>query len=63
MLKKMILVAIHPLHLARYVGDIQFGAVISYGNVGISYLLTRSSSYDKGLYEHRFGTVEICVKW
>ncbi len=51
------------LYLARRAGDVQIGAVISYGNVGISYLLTRSSSYDKKLYEHRYGTVEICVRW
>ena len=51
------------LYVAHRIGDIQLGAVIGYGNVGISYLLTRSSSYDKGLYEHRYGTVEICVRW
>ena len=51
------------LPVAHYIGDIQLGAVIGYGNLGISYLLTRSTSYDKGLYEHRFGTLEICVKW
>jgi len=52
-----------PLPVARYTGEIQMGAVIGYGNVGISYLLTRSSSYDKGLYEHRFGTLAVCVRW
>ena len=51
------------LHISRYVGDVQFGVVIAYGNVGISYLLTRSSTYDRGLYEHRFGTMEICITW
>lgn len=51
------------LSIAHYIGEIQMGAVIAYRNISLSYLLTRSSSYDKGLYEHRYGTVEICVRW
>jgi hypothetical protein len=49
--------------IARYVGDLQAGIVISYRNVGVSYLLTRSSAYDKGLYQHRYGTLEIYFRW
>jgi len=49
--------------ISNYVGDIQMGFVLSYGNVGASYLLTRSSTYDKGLYEHRYGTVQVYVRW
>lgn len=51
------------MSIANFVGDIQMGLVLSYGNIGISYLLTRSSSYDEGLYEHRYGTVQINVRW
>ena len=49
--------------LAHKVLDLQGGIVIAYGNFSASYLLTRSSTYDKGLYEHRFGTLELYYKW
>lgn len=49
--------------IANYIGDVQMGLVLSYKNVGASYILTRSSSYDEGLYEHRYGTIQLFVKW
>lgn len=51
------------LPIAHHGIDMQMGIVIAYGNFGASYLLTRSASYDKGLYEHRFGTVELYYRW
>jgi len=51
------------LPVAHHVLDMQVGAVIAYGNFGISYLLTRSSSYDKGMFEHRYGTLEVYYRW
>jgi lipid A 3-O-deacylase len=51
------------LPIAHHGLDMQMGIVIAYGNFGASYLLTRSASYDKGLYEHRFGTVELYFRW
>lgn len=53
----------NEIPLAHKVLDLQGGIVIAYGNFSASYLLTRSSAYDKGLYEHRFGTLELYYKW
>lgn len=52
--------SVSPSH---YVADIQWGATIIYRNFSLAYFLTRSTSYDKGLYEHRYGCIEIGVRW
>ncbi len=49
--------------LSHYMSDVQFGAVIAYHNISFSYLQTHTSSYDKGLYNHSYGTMELCVRW
>ncbi|WP_333820832.1 lipid A deacylase LpxR family protein [Ohtaekwangia sp.] len=53
----------NEIPLAHKVLDVQGGIVIAYGNLSASYLLTRSTAYEKGLYEHRFGTLELYYKW
>lgn len=51
------------LTIAHFVREVQMGTVVGYGKLQVSYLLTRSSAYDKGLYEHRYGTISLCVRW
>lgn len=49
--------------LAHKILELQGGIVVAYGSFSASYLLTRTSTYDKGLYEHRFGTLELYYTW
>ena len=51
----------HDLH--RLVGSVNYGAVVSSGHFGISFIQNTSSAMMKGLYDHEVGNLSVYYAW
>jgi lipid A 3-O-deacylase len=51
----------HALH--RLVGSVNYGAVVSSGHFGISFIQNTSSAMMKGLYSHEVGNLSVYYAW
>jgi lipid A 3-O-deacylase len=53
----------HERAIRHRLTDIQFGAEIAHGNLGLSYLQTHSTEFNKGLYRHNWGNISLYFRW
>jgi hypothetical protein len=50
-------------NIQHLISDIQFGAVVAFGNFSVSYMQTYTSEYKKGLYNHSVGNASLYFRW
>ncbi|MCF0055963.1 lipid A deacylase LpxR family protein [Dyadobacter sp. CY356] len=47
----------------NFLGEVEFGTVINFGNFSITYTQKPSTAYSKGLYSHNVGNISVYFSW